>query len=106
MDYKTIEIRDRLTFIPALAMRVSGADGYLFRRGGFGAYPCILLVRLTDCKANYEAYDWADRTMTSAHEWIENNWDVLQDRSVVDVEFIRGEKPTAKISEEMEVPLL
>lgn len=101
-ESKTIEIRDRWTFIPALAMRVCGANGYLFSRGGFGQEYCVILMRLVDCKAQYDPVDWDDRTMRVSHEWIENNWDTIKDRDVADVEFILGESSTRKLTEQTE----
>ena len=62
-ESKTIEIRDRLTFIPALAMRVCGANGYLFRRGGYGQEYCVILMRLSDCQAHYDPFDWDDAAL-------------------------------------------
>jgi hypothetical protein len=101
-ESKTIEIRDRLTFIPALAMRVCGANGYLFARGGYGQEYCVILMRLSDCEAHYDPYDWEDRTHRVAHEWIEKNWQAIKDRDVADVEFILGETKKPKVSEGLE----
>jgi hypothetical protein len=27
-------------------------------------------MRLTDCEAQYDPYDWANRTMQTAHVWL------------------------------------
>jgi hypothetical protein len=101
MEIKTIEIRDSGTFIPALAIRVSGADGYLFRRAGFGPTPLVILVRLADMGASFDPYDWPGgaRTMTVAHESIAQHWAELKSGDVVDVEFVLGETPSPKVSE-------
>ena len=53
MGIKLIEVRDRGTFIPALAMRVTStgdvAGDWLLRRGGFSLDGAsIILMRLTD----------------------------------------------------------
>ncbi len=101
MKTKLIEIRDAATFIPALAIQVSGADGYLLRRAGFGDHPCVYLVKLATQDAKYDPYDWDNRTMTAAHEHIENNFELLADGEVVDVQFILGETATKKLSEEI-----
>ena len=45
---------------------------------------------------------WAGRTWFVAHAHIIANWDSLSDGDVVDVEFILGEKPTAKTSERLD----
>jgi hypothetical protein len=58
MEIKLIEVRNRSTFIPALAMRVTStgdvAGDWLRRRGGFSLDGAsIILMRLTDCEAQY-----------------------------------------------------
>ena len=123
MKAKALEVRDRATFIPVLCVDMNptfrssvnedatphlGLD-YLLRRCG---YPCdgeptILMCRL-DGKgkgAHCDPYDWADRTMSVAHNWIVSSWAELKDGDVVDVEFILGETTTQKRSEREEFPL-
>lgn len=105
MKYKFIEIRDRMTFIPALAIEMSGAPSvagdWLMRRSGYRAadFTCIVLISLQkmECKNNY--YDWGDRTMSQAHKWVEENWNGIECGSVVDVEYILGETTHRKVSE-------
>lgn len=97
-NIKLIEIRDRATFIPAMAIQVSGDDGYLMRRAGFES-PMIYLVALATERACYDPYNWGNRTMANAHNYIVEHWEELLDGDVVDVEFILGETPTAKVSE-------
>lgn len=101
MESKLIEIRDKMTMIPALAVRISAADGYLARRSGFGA-PLVMLTRLQGGKACFDVYDWGDRTMTTAHNFIQEKWDEIRSGAVVDVEHILGESVTPKASEEAE----
>ena len=100
MVNKLIEIRDVSTFIPALAIRVSGEDGYLMRRAGFGA-PMVYLVALATQRCAYEPYGWGSkaRTFSVAHQYIESHWDDLSTGDVVDVEYILGETTTPKQSE-------
>lgn len=100
-EVKLIEIRDANTFIPAMAIQVSGEDGYLMSRAGFGD-PMIYLVTLATQKAGYDPYGWGNRTMSVAHQWIEANWEAVTDGIVVDVEFILGETSEPKISEQEE----
>lgn len=105
MTVKLLEIRDRHTFIPAMAIRVRGTDGYLMRRAGFGHEPMVYLVALATEKCCYDPYNWGNRTMATAHLHIVNNWDALKDGDVVDVEFILGESPVPKVSEQEQVPM-
>jgi hypothetical protein len=100
METKLFEIRDRGTFVPAMAIRVSGADGYLMRRAGFDS-PMVYLVMLATEKCRYDPYNWDNmRTMGNAHNFIQAQWDTLTTGDVVDVEFILGETLEPKQSEE------
>ena len=96
---KLFEIRDRATFIPAMAIQVSGEDGYLMRRAGFQS-PMVYLVALATERACYDPYNWGNRTMANAHNYIAENWDQLGDGDVIDVEFILGETTAPKRSEQ------
>lgn len=99
MTTKTLEIRDRGTFIPALAIQVSGQDGYLLRRAGFES-PMVYLVMLATEQCKYDPYNWTGaRTMKVAHNYITDRFDELSDGDVVDVEFILHERPEPKRSE-------
>lgn len=104
MESKFIEIRDSGTFIPALAVQISRGDGYLAGRAGFGD-PCVLLVHLTGNRCACDPFGWdgTGRTMTVAHQWIEQHWQELNDGAVVDVEFILGKRDTPKVSEQFSV---
>jgi hypothetical protein len=112
MECKTLEIRDRMTFIPALAVNINPdnqAQRYLMRRCG---YPCdglpnIILTRLSgDGAATNDPYTWGNsRTFQVSHNYIIDNWNALADGDVIDVEFILGETKHPKNTERFEVPL-
>lgn len=99
MTHKLLEIRDRGTCIPALAIEVSGADGFLARRAGFGQTACIYLIALATQKCAYDPWSWGNRTMNTAHQHIERAWHQLNDGDVVDVQFLLGETTAPKVSE-------
>jgi hypothetical protein len=103
MQTKLLEIRDKGTFIPALAIQVDGGDGYLLRRAGFGSHPLVILVHLEGMKCAYDPYDWGNRTMNEAHNYIQNSWESLKDGDVVDVQFVIGETAFPKLSESQTV---
>ena len=99
-----IEIRDKGTFIPAVAIDCSlsgnSYNDYLLGRAGYGGVRCILLTSLLGGrKAEYDPYEWGDRTFQVAHNYIAENWDEIADAEVVDVEYILKEKPSKAISE-------
>ena len=99
MITKTIELRDRMTFIPAIAILVSGDDGYLARRAGYER-PCVLFGRLDgNGPLRCDAFEWNDRTYHVAHLYIEEHFSELPDGAVVDVAFILGETTEPKTSE-------
>jgi hypothetical protein len=110
IETKLFEILDRATFIPVIATRIqveidrdtleNTDEVYLLRRAGYGGHPCVLLTRLVGgSKAVIDPDDWGDRTMTTAHNYIEENWGTIKTGDVVDVEFILGETQSAKLSE-------
>ena len=117
MRVKAFEIRDRSTFIPALAVDMNPTDEigtvnaqrYLLRRCGYACdgNPNIILTRLDgSAKAAFnDPYDYNDRTWRTAHLYIIENWGKLSDGDVIDVEFILGETEKPKVSEALEVPL-
>ena len=101
MTSKLIEIRDRATLVPALAMRIGGSDGYLARQAGFES-PMIYLIALSLQQAAYDPYQWTGaRTLKVAHLWLEEHFDEVADHGVVDVEFILGERATPKESQSL-----
>lgn len=104
MTTKLFEIRDRGTFIPAMAVQVSEADGYLMRRAGFGS-PMVYLIALATEQCRYDPYNWGNRTMNAAHLFIAEHFEELENGAVVDVEFILGESSKPKISEQALAPL-
>ncbi len=101
MTIKLLEIRDAGTTIPAMAIEVSGADGWLMQRAGFGDVPCIYLVMLATQKCAYDPYAWGGRTMPVAHNYIRDMWTLLDSGDVIDVEYILGETARPKVSEQV-----
>jgi hypothetical protein len=114
MITKCIEIRDRATCIPALAMLMTWngkAQLHFFRRCGYPLWndgtglettnPSIILMRLSDQRAHSDPYDWKDRTHQIAHLWLLDNWERVGDGDVVDVEFILDETDSPKTPEIM-----
>jgi hypothetical protein len=103
MIIKAVEIRDRHTFIPAIAIRMiaaNDAQGYLMRHVGFHG-DGVVLMRLNDQEAHSDPYDWrsGSRTMPQAHLWLLEHFDEIEDGSVIDVEYILGESSAPKTSE-------
>jgi hypothetical protein len=107
MITKILELRDRNTFIPVIAVGMSAgseAQRYLLRRAGYvsdpgSQPPVVLLVRAQGGPSRYDCYDWDDRTFRVAHEYVEKHFPFLNDGDVVDVEYILGETQTPKVSE-------
>jgi hypothetical protein len=117
MEVKLFEVRDRATFIPCFGILMAPeeniaygpeipedilqAEEYLLRRGGFSfENPLVTFGRLDGGSSQYDPYSWGgSRTMTVAHAYITEHWAELRSGSVVDVEFIRGETLSQKLSE-------
>lgn len=109
-----LEVRDRMTFIPVLAVVMKPdcpefgdqleSQRYLMRRCGYGFdMPSVLLTKASgDGSARCDPYAWGDRTMKEAHVYIEREWTTLRDGDVVDIEFILGETGMMKRPEREE----
>lgn len=92
METKLIEIRDRGTFIPAMATKVAGSEHWLLKASGYGHRPYIILTKLTGPECQYDPYKWGNaRTMQTAHQYIIDHWDQLQSGDMVDVRVLLGE---------------
>jgi hypothetical protein len=107
MICKTIEIRDRGTFVPALLVRLDPTDErdrWLLARAGFGTTPeaqreYVLLINLVK-DAPYDAYGHGPaRTLGIAHQHVIEHFEQIENGAVVDVEFILGETTKPKVSE-------
>lgn len=113
MEAKMIEIRDRGTFVPAVAVRLCSSNDqeqYLLRRAGWsresaagdetdGAEVAVALYPLTGNKANTDPYNWGGRTYPVVHQHLIVNWNDIEPGAVVDVEFLLGEVSAPKQSE-------
>lgn len=111
MQVKLFEIRDRMTCIPAMAIRLTAWDGkeeFILRRAGYGKEqllpespdPYVILTKLDGLQTEYDPFRWGGgRTMFEAHRFILNSWNILLSGSVVDVEYILNETTAPKVSE-------
>jgi hypothetical protein len=106
MEIKCLEIRDSATFIPVICIRpvaVNAEQLYLLRRDGYRADEDEDFIIMIDAQCrgvNYDPFNWHDRrTKATAHHFIRENWALLRDGDVVDVEFILGETASMKVSE-------
>jgi len=111
MDVKLIEIRDRATFIPAMAVRLFARDEeelYLLRRSGYaevqvtdaGVEPYVVLCTLDGVEAHYDPFEWQNRrTMTTVHQHLIAHWNEVTSGDVVDVEYLLNEVREPKVSE-------
>lgn len=107
METKILEIRDRSTFIPMLAVKMvaeNEAQGFLLRSAGYSpnAPYCILMMPALGGECRHDPYDWNDRTFMVVHGYIEENFDKLNNGDVIDVEFILGEAKEPKVSQRTE----
>lgn len=99
---KALEVRDRMTFVPVLAVQLvpNGlGQRYLLQRVGYRSSEVMLTKLSGETIATADVHHWGDRTMSVAHRYIRENFDRLLDGDVVDVEFILGETKELKRSE-------
>jgi len=92
---------------------------YLLRRAGYSAeqidlnhqscasQPYIILCKLDGVEAQYDPYGWQTRarTIPVAHAHMIEHWDSLASGDVIDVQYIVGETPAPKKSEQETVPV-
>lgn len=119
MTCKILEIRDRGTFIPMLAIKAeadhyfSEARRWLLAKAGYGITPdeqaeYVLLAQINggNGKIACDPDDWGQnpRTYFVAHQWIIQHWSELKDGDVVCVEYILGERDTPKQSDRLYHP--
>lgn len=95
---KCFQVRDEGTHIPVCCVLINAEQNdRVWRRAGFGiGMRYVLLVNLVSNKTEYDPYNWSHRTLRTAHQHIEKNWDTLVNNQVVDVEYILGERETPK----------
>lgn len=103
METKLFEVRDRATYIPVMATKLTSYESrekhLLWSTGFTPGNDLVLIAPLTNLsKAHYSAYEWGDeeRTFTTAHTFIQKNFDELPTGSVIDVEFLLGETDKPK----------
>ena len=107
MEIKLFEVRDRGTFLPVFALSTEPSNEeqrYLLRRCGFASpeagYLPIIIARLHgEGNSSADAYHWGDRTMQTAHLYIDKHFHDLKDGDVIDVEYILGQSAQPKTSE-------
>jgi hypothetical protein len=99
---KFLEVRDRATTIPVLAIKITKDSSPIASYAGFGETGSILLIHLNKPDVQYDPYAWTllnGRTMRGAHIYIEQLWDTLEEGNVVDVEYLTGETQAPKLPE-------
>jgi len=102
---KIIEVRDRMTFIPALAVLIRGTrdtqEGKLLRRAGYGNSEFyVVLHHLQTGETRNDPNCWNNsRTMPAAHRWLLANWDGIPDGGLIDVRVVLGEEAEPCASE-------
>lgn len=118
METKMVEIRDKGTFIPAIAIRlgprlatesVPEVERYLLARAGFGVgvgtqREYVILMRFNPEEANYDPQSWRNkRTMPVAHQFIIDHFAEMKNGAVIDVEWILKESESIKESEAVSI---
>jgi hypothetical protein len=109
---KIVEIRDRGTFIPALAVQMGSRDDqerWLLSSAGFGKSAeeqsrYVVLVKINGgepCDAHIDPEGWGKnpRTYNVAHRWLQQHFSDVAQGQVIDVEYLLGEAPAPKVSD-------
>lgn len=114
METKLFEVRDRMTFLAVIAIKLEPGnepDRYLLAMSGYGLRAekqrqYILMGKLQTgnlkcSSSDHEGYPTV-RTLPMAHHHIQKHWEELTSGDVIDVEFILGEVEAPKISQRLE----
>ena len=102
MQTKLIEIRDRKTYVPVMAVGFYGRDSWMLRRSGYGHDKFYVILTKISGKTHceYSPCNWGDRTMSTAHKYLVENWPLVGDGGMIDVEVVKGEKEHPTESEQ------
>ena len=106
MKTKLFEIRDRGTFMPAMATIMTSSnleEIYLLKSSGFSNSPLIVLYFLELNEGHWDPYHWEDRTRFTSHQYIQENWEKLTSGDVIDIEYVLGETTEPKVSQRQEI---
>jgi hypothetical protein len=86
------------------------AEAYLFSRAGFvitnntyGKYVILIKIETNEVQWDYE--EWPNRTMITAHKYIQDYFNQLNTGDVIDVEYILGLSENKKQSERITNPI-
>lgn len=111
MEAKVLEVRDRATFIPMLAVLLSPAnveesERYLMRRSGYEKDRRYLVMTPLGghLPIRTDANDWSNPRMRALHGHVLDKWSELKSGQVVDIEFALGETSEPKTSERCDTP--
>lgn len=99
MNSKFLEIRDRATTIPVIATITYSDDENeqkYFDHAGFDEDTIILTILSPNTQSECNSYNWDNRRITTAHQYIEEHFYELNNFDVIDIEFILGESENKK----------
>lgn len=97
-----IEIRDRKTFIGAVATLLESdieQEQWIIKRLGYRDTRFILLTNLVSLESQADPYLWRSMTMQQTHLFLLKNINILTEGMVIDTEYLRGETSLPKTSE-------
>lgn len=103
METKVFEVRDRLTFIPIMAIRLNQEDPqerYLVRQSGWTAE--FIFARINNMHFTMGIEWQKDRTLGTVTRHIRENWNNLISGEVIDVEFVLGEVSKPKRAQRLD----
>lgn len=103
MKIKVFEVRDRMTMIPVLAIKLESENIHqqkLLHHAGYSPFETYYLVlHVVSFEFQFDSHAWNDRTLGHAHHYIKKHFDEMVDGEVIDIEFILGETSERKVSD-------
>jgi len=99
-EIKIFEVRDDMTCMPVLAIKVvnprlGSREDKLLGKAGWGRDGGVYMICMEMNSVQDDPYKWGDntRTRTTAHDYIREHFDELEDGAMIDVKAILGEEP-------------
>lgn len=98
METKLFQVLDNMTDITVMVTKLTSINKRTVKlcihSGYYGRDYFFYTPLLGRCPevTRYGYKSWNDRTNSVAHEYIEENWDKLEDGSIINVKFILGEE--------------
>lgn len=101
METKLITIYDTATRIRVMATMMQGTEQGEEHRlrltGHGGPHPLLVVTKIEDmAESEWDPYNWGNRGMIFAHDYIHTHWDKLKTCDSIDIEYLMKKTTTPR----------